>query len=193
MTTQSSLATSTHPGNAAAPPSAVDSFLKRYSTPIAAALATAVGITGVMMFFHVYQKEVESMHEWLGLAFVGAVALHLLRHRQPFAWLLAQRRTHALFALTALIAAAFLFFSPAKDESPVKGTVNAVLQAPLKDVVPIFGLTTEGALSRLSQAGVQNPSASQSLSGLARANRTSPIKLLAALGGKSAMPRDRPE
>ena len=61
--------------------SSADSLLKKYSTPLTAATAIVVCVTGVMMFFHLYKGEVQAMHEWLGMGFVVAAVLHLLRHR----------------------------------------------------------------------------------------------------------------
>ena len=163
----------------------VETLLRRYATPITAALAVVVCVTGIMMFFKFYKSEVEAVHEWLGMAFVVATVLHLLRHRLLFVQLLTQRRTQVLFALTALVTAAFLFLAPTKAESPIKATVNAVLQAPLEDVAPVLGLTTDAALFRLREAGVANPSADRSLRDLARSGGVSPIKLLGVLGRKT--------
>ena len=52
-----------------------DALLKKYSTPLTAATAIVVCVTGVMMFFHLYKGEVQAMHEWLGMGFVVAAIL----------------------------------------------------------------------------------------------------------------------
>ena len=77
-----------------------DALLKKYSTPLTAATAIVVCVTGVMMFFHLYKGEVQAMHEWLGMGFVVAAVLHLLRHRRPLTLMMKQSRTHILLVLT---------------------------------------------------------------------------------------------
>jgi hypothetical protein len=158
-----------------------DEMLRKYATQLTAALAVVVCLTGVMMFFKWYKGEVEAMHEWLGMGFVLAVTLHLLRHRRSLGTLLAQQRTRLILAVTALIAAAFLVASPPPGSSPVKQTVGAVLRAPLDDVAPLFGISSHEAIARLQDIGITTAAPGQSLESLARANKTSPMKLLSAV------------
>lgn len=165
-------------------PQRADAALKTYSTQLTAALALVVCVTGVMMFFHLYKGEVEAMHEWLGLAFVAAVAAHLVRHRQPFGMMIKQRRTQALMLLAALAAAAFLVFTPPKGANPARQLVGVVLRAPLEDVAPLFKLSNEEALARLSGAGVSGASPAQSLETIARNSQQSPMRLLVTLSGQ---------
>jgi hypothetical protein len=158
-----------------------DEILKKYATQLTAALAIVVCLTGVMMFFKWYKGEVEAMHEWLGMGFVVAVALHLTRHRRPLGMMLTQQRTRLILLLTTLIAAAFLVLAPAKGSNPVKQTVGAVLRAPLEEVAPLLGMSSGEALARLADIGITPTSPRQSLESLARASKTSPMKLLSAV------------
>ncbi len=158
-----------------------DELLKRYATQLTSVLGLVVCITGIMMFFRWYKGEVEAMHEWLGLAFVAAVVLHIARHRQPLLLMLGQYRTRLLLVCTALISAAFLVVPPPKTASPVKQTVAAVLRAPLPDVAPLFGMSAKDAADRLSEAGVHNVSAEKSIEVMARSNNTPAMKLLSVI------------
>ena len=158
-----------------------DEMLKKYATQLTAALAIVVCITGIMMFFKWYKGEVEAMHEWLGMGFVVAVVLHLLRHRNALGMMLAQHRTRLILAVTALIAAVFLVAAPAKGSNPVKQTVGAVLRAPLGDVAPVLGISPQEAIARLEDIGITQASPTQSLESMARASKTSPMKLLNAV------------
>ena len=171
-----------------------DALLKKYSTQLTAALAVVVCITGVMMFFHLYKGEVEAMHEWLGMGFVAAVALHLTRHRKPLAMMITQNQMKILMAVTALIAAAFLVGSPAKQSgNPMRMTIKAVLSAPISDVAPVFGLSTDAAITQLTAAGARNATPAESIDSLAKASKTEPFKLLATLAerGESASQTER--
>ncbi|MFT3848398.1 MAG: DUF4405 domain-containing protein [Propionivibrio sp.] len=159
----------------------VDSLLKKYSTPLIAATAIVVCATGAMMFFHLYKGQVQAMHEWLGMGFVVAAVLHLLRHRHPLGRLMLQRQTHLLLALMLLISLAFLYPSSGERKgNPMRATINAVLHAPVKDLAPVVGVTSVELAARLADAGVAPVAATDSIASLARASRTEPMKLLNA-------------
>ena len=169
--------TATPPGTA----SAADSMLKKYSTPLTAATAIVVCVTGVMMFFHLYKGEVQAMHEWLGMGFVVAAALHLLRHRRPLTFMMKQSRAQILLVVTLLSSLAFLYPSSGGQKiNPMRATINVVLHAPIKDLAPVVGVTTEELTARLAHAGVTKSSPADSIQSLARANQTEAMKLLAA-------------
>lgn len=158
-----------------------DSWLKKYSTPLAGALALVICITGVMMFYGVFKGEVQAMHEWLGMAFVVAVVLHLVRHRRPVVHLMTQQRTLVLIGLTALISASFIVLAPAKEGNPVRQVVSSVMRAPISDLAPVLGISTEEAVARLTQAGAREPAAAKSIEVLARESGVNPMKLVAAV------------
>lgn len=155
-----------------------DVFLKKYSTPLTATLGVVICVTGVMMFFRWYKGDVAAMHEWLGMAFVAAIALHLLRHRKSLSRLIAQTHTLVLSVITALIAVAFLAFPSQKGGNPAKQTVNAVLRAPIGDVAPVLGISHAEIIQRLDDAGIHQATASQSIESLARANQRNPLQVL---------------
>lgn len=158
-----------------------DELLRRYATQLTTALGLVVCITGAMMFFRWHKGEVEAMHEWLGMGFVAAVVLHVLRHRKPLIMMLSQYRTRIVLITTALIAAAFLVIPQQNAASPVKQTIGAVLRAPLGDVAPVFGLSADTAMARLEESGVRNVSAEKSIETMARTNNTPAMKLLSVI------------
>lgn len=174
-------ATAIHPANAVT----ADALLKKYATQLTAALAVVISITGVMMFFSLYKREVEAMHEWLGMGFVVAVALHLARHRRPVGMMLGQARMRVLMLITVVIAAGFLLFPSGKEGNPVKQTIGAVMRAPVSNVAPMLGITSEEALARLNAAGATNATPTQSIETIALASNTPPMKLLKAIVGEA--------
>lgn len=154
-------------------PNGVESFLRRYSTQATAALGVVVGVTGIMMFFHVAKGEVEGVHEWLGLAFAAAAILHVLRHRHGFSSMLRQPRMQVLAGAAALVTVAFLVLTPAKQGNPARLAIQMVMRAPISEVAPLVGVSSAELASRL---GATDPS--HSLETLARAQGTDPMKLL---------------
>ena len=158
-----------------------DSMLKKYSTPLTAATAIVVCVTGVMMFFHLYKGEVQAMHEWLGMGFVVAAILHLVRHRRPLTFMMKQSRTHILLVLTLVISLAFLFPSgEGQSGSPIRPMVSAFMRAPIKDLAPVVGVSAEELTARIAEAGVAQATETDTIEALAEAGQTDPMKLLSA-------------
>lgn len=153
----------------------VDTMLRRYATQATAALSAVVGVSGVMMFFHIAKGEVEALHEWLGLAFVAVAALHVVRHRHGFGVMLGQTRMRVLFAAAAMAAAAFVVLTPAKSGNPFRQTTQIVLNAPLTSVAPLVGVSAQDLAARLHAADT-----SQSIDAIARAQGADPVTLLQA-------------
>ena len=158
-----------------------DSLLARYATPLTVTLSLVVGVSGMLLFFHLFKNRVQSMHEWLGVAFLLAVALHAVRHRRPFTALFAGTRTHFLLAVAAVVSASFLILSPADKPNPGKSATQALLRAPITTLAPVLGLSPAETLTRLGAAAGSAASAEQSIEALARLSHVDPIKLLMAV------------
>lgn len=158
-----------------------DEALRKYATQATTALSIVIGVTGVMMFFHLAKPQVEGMHEWLGLGFVVVAALHAFRHRRVVVGMLSQTRMRVLFAATALAAIGFLVLTPPKQGNPARLAVQLVTQAPLADLSPLLHVPAEELAARLHAAGVAQVATDQSLDAIAKAQGADPMKLMAAL------------
>lgn len=180
MTNATTTARATNPP-ATETSNSADTLLKKYSTPLTAATAIVVCVTGVMMFFHLYKGEVQAMHEWLGMGFVVAAILHLLRHRRPLTFMMKQSRTHILLVLTLIASLAFLYPSEGPQRgNPVRPVLNAVMRAPVKDLAPVVGVTPEELSARLTDAGIAQVAATDTIESLAKTGDTDPMRLLSA-------------
>ena len=62
----------------------------------------------------------------------------------------------------------------------MRSTIEAVLRAPIKDLAPVVGVTTEELTARLADAGIEQPSPTDSIQTLAKSSQTEPMKLLTA-------------
>lgn len=158
----------------------MDSWLRRYATQATAALSVVVGVSGVMMFFHVAKGEVEALHEWLGLAFVAVAALHAVRHRHGLVAMLGQPRMRGLFAAAAVATAAFVVLTPPKSGNPFRQASQVVMRAPLKDLAPLVGIPPQQLAARLRAAGMAVADTSQSIDAIARAQGADPVALMTA-------------
>lgn len=163
--------------------SSADELLRKYATQATAALAVVVGVTGVMMFFHLAKPQVEPMHEWLGMVFAAVAVLHALRHRRAFAAMLEQPRMRAISAVTVAAAIAFLAFTPSKPANPFRMATEVVVRAPLADLAPLLGVSQQELTARLHSAGIAAADPHHSIESLAQAQGTDRIHLLAAVLG----------
>jgi len=173
------------------PPAGFDGWLRRYATQSTAAIGLVVGITGIILFFHLARGPVESAHEWLGLLFVAIALLHVVRHRRGFAAMIRERRQQALFVLAGLGLAAFLL-APSNGPDPRHRLINLAMEAPLARLAPLAGIVPEEAQSRLTAAGIVVTHSGQSLAGIAAVNHVEPGTVLALVLGNPSEPRSAP-
>ena len=108
---------------------AESSSWSRASTPVAGAVFVVSATTGVLLFFHLGERLIKDLHEWVGVAFVAAAILHVLRNRHALA-AHARRPTLWVALAAALVTAAAEDSAtggpdPARGIWPVIATIDA--------------------------------------------------------------------
>ncbi len=160
---------------------AAGSPIQRYATAATAALFLVTGISGVFMFFHIGGKMFTSLHEWLGMLFVAAAALHLVRNGRGMVKLMKTRRARILFGLAGAAAMAFIAVPTGSSTgNPAFALVRAVEKAPIAAVAPMLGVTVEDLAVRLRGAGINVTGAEQTFAELAADQGVESQRLLAA-------------
>lgn len=160
---------------------------RRHVTAATTGIFAVVGVSGVMMFFHVGEAQVKSMHEWLGLAFVAVTAFHVWRNWPSFASMLGRRGTHVLFVIALLAAGGFVGASlgggggPRGGGNPMRQILMAAENAPLTNLAPLLGVSDQVLMRRLTQAGVPVADPSLSLRQIASRGGVEMPKLFAAV------------
>lgn len=168
---------------------AAGSPIQRYATAATAALFLVTGISGVLMFFHIGGKMFTSLHEWLGMLFVAAAALHVVRNGRGMVKLVKTTRAQVLFGLAGIAAAAFIATSTGSSAvNPALALVRAVEKAPIAAVAPVLGVTVEDLAVRLRGAGVDVTGADQTFAELAADQGVASQRLLAAALQPTARP-----
>jgi hypothetical protein len=153
--------------------------LRIVATSATALLFLIVAVTGVLMFFHLFESQTKAMHEWLGMAMVAAVALHLFVHWKSM-------RSHVTKRGFALLGAAvsvsvILFLASAQSGPDMKRVaIGSLFEAPLMHAAPVLKTDVATALTQLKAAGLQTEGL-DSIDALAKANGTSPFTVLAIL------------
>lgn len=163
---------------------AESSSWSRASTPVAGAVFVVSATTGVLLFFHLGERLIKDLHEWVGVAFVAAAILHVLRNRHALAAHARRPTLWVALAAALVTAAAFVVPGLSAREGGGEGTrrlMQALMSAPLDEVAPILD-TTPGALThQLTSAGFTVAGASTSLREVARASGRSPQEIAAAV------------
>ena len=118
--------------------------LRRHATAATAAVFVVVGLSGVLMFFHLGEAQVKELHEWLGLGFVAFAALHVWRNGAAFARLVTRPATHVALGVASLAAAGFMLAADGDGGgNPMGRFVRLAEQAPLSALAPVLGVSEE--------------------------------------------------
>ena len=135
------------------------------------------------------KAQITALHEWLGMGFVVATVLHLIRHWKPFSHLVQQRRAQILTLIVVLITAWFVVAAGnTRRENPMRQagqTFSQMSRAPITALAPVFNLSADEAVARLATAGFDSVDPTQSADTVARAYDVTAIRVLAALGESS--------
>ena len=151
---------------------------RTWSTPLIMGCALVVAVSGVMMFYHLEEGLVKSMHEWLGLLFVVAIVLHVLNHWMPVSRYLQSKQAVAIIVLVLAIAGGWIATSGDTREHPAKRLLGKVQRAPLSVVAGLQNEPIDALMSRLQQAGITVVSQQQSVADIAAKNSRNPMELM---------------
>ena len=145
----------------------MDSFLRKYATPLSFVTFLAAGVTGVMMFLGVGSHQLGDLHEWLGLAFVAAMILHLVRNWRGVLAMLSAPRAKAIFTglgtAAVVLIAVFGFGGQGGGHGGPHRVISRLASAPIEKLAPALGLTSDQAITRLKSGGVAVAGPGQSL------------------------------
>ena len=150
-------------------------FLRKYATPLSLVTGLAVSITGLMMLFGI-RGEMGDLHEWIGVAFVAAILMHIVRNWKALGFLFRSKGSAVTaivgsLALCALIVMHLPMFADQGEAGHRGGpwmALNRVAEAPIAVSAPALGLTADQAVAKLRNAGVPVEGSKDSLNHLVR-------------------------
>lgn len=136
---------------------AMTSVSRHWATPLTIGMFSLMTATGLMMFFHANNHLQEEVHSWAGWAMLAAVALHgaanwpaLKRHFSG-----GGRAAWAMVAVLLVVAGSFYALPDGKGGgAPPAIAIQALAQAPIGQVAPLFGKSGEAARQQLAAAGI---------------------------------------
>lgn len=160
-----------------------DRFPRKVTTPITGALSLVIGVSGVMLFFHFAEGLVKEAHEWLGMAFVAAILIHLAinwstfkqHFRKPAAWV----GTGIVSALSVMFLLSSLSGTP--HDNPTRSIMRSIQTAAVSDLAPVFKISQSDLIQKLDKAGVEIETGQESLQELADKSGVNSRRLIAVL------------
>jgi hypothetical protein len=173
----------------------MNAFLRNYVTPLSLVLFAAIGITGIMMWLGIHNRQLGEIHEKVGILFVIVAILHMFRNAKSFALMMAQNRSKVIVgilgAVAVLLIGSAVFtgggFGPGGPQGrhgpggPRVMIEQRLAYAPIAQLAPAFGLSSAQAISRLRKGGIQVAGPGQNLADIAQKQNAEVPRLLALL------------
>jgi hypothetical protein len=163
----------------------MDTFLRRFATPLSLVTGVAISITGIMMFFGI-RGALNDIHEWIGWAFVAALLMHIVRNWRGVLGMLRPWTSKAVVGVLGMTLAVLVATHlPSGEGGGHRGgpwlIVNRVGTVPITAAAPALGMTSEQAIAKLKAKGITVEGPQQSLADIARKEDTALPRLFALL------------
>jgi len=162
--------------------------LREWATPLTMGAFAVMGVTGVLMFFHLDSGLNKPAHEWVGWAMILGVAGHVAANWTSVKrYLKTSRMGQGLAA--AGIAVLLLSFLPTpgpRNGSPPVQAMRGVLRAPIASVAALTGRPLDQIRADLAKAGVELPNAEASIASVTGEDRGLQARAIDVLFGGDA-------
>ena len=156
-------------------------FIKRdLATSFTTILFVIISVSGVMMFFHFFDTQVKSLHEILGLVFVGAALFHVIFNWSSMKRYFAKKVFFLSFTLLLAISSFFVVQSLNQKENPKGVLIEKMLSAPFKNSLEVLHVNYDDAIDRLNRENISIET-QESIQKIAQTNKTSPFRIVAIL------------
>lgn len=149
---------------------------KNLATSLTTMVFLVIGTTGVLMFFHLFDKYTKELHEILGLAFIIIVFFHVFYNWTSMKSYVRKKLFLLSFALVFIISISFII-NTKEGENPKTKIINLVLNAPIEKSVGILGTDIEQIKGKLKSEGIVFEN-QESIMEMAKNNKTSPFKII---------------
>lgn len=147
----------------------IHNFLNKYATVLAIVSSFVMMVSGVLIFFHIGESLLKNMHEWIGLVFVVAITLHIIKNLKPFTTAFAKMRTRVASVITVIIVILFITSASLNPGGghPIKQFINLTTKAPISSLAPLIGISEDEMKGRFKLAGFDNMQKNQSIQEIA--------------------------
>lgn len=155
------------------------SGLRKWATPLTVGTFLIMGVTGVLMFFHLESMLNKVIHEWAGWAMVVGVGAHLVLNWRAFTTYFKRPLAKGIMVFSALLLV--VSFLPTNGGgNPMKMAVDKMQDAPVEAVIAVSGMGLADGMQALADAGV-DVAMGQSLSAASGGDRGVQMAAMQAL------------
>lgn len=127
---------------------------RNYITPFISSVFLIVGLSGLFMFFHIFDGFTEVVHEYLGLAFTIFAAFHIAVNWKALKLHFGKKVFIPAAGTVLLISTVFIVLE--KTNPPVDMVIiNKTVKAPIPDVFKVLDIDYTEAVQKLQRNGIE--------------------------------------
>jgi Na+/melibiose symporter-like transporter len=126
---------------------------RSFITPLITIIFLVVGLSGLLMFFHVFDGYTEVVHEILGLFFVVFSVLHVILNWKA---LKIHFKKRVFILSTIVVAVISILLVIQQQKSPKFDTIliERITNAPIEDVLKVLQVDSIVVVKRLEENGI---------------------------------------
>lgn len=157
---------------------------REIATSFTTTLFLIISISGLFLFFHLFEKQVKELHEILGIGFVIAALLHVMFNFKSMKKYFSKKIFAIAIVLGVLVSGIFVYEGTKQQgENPKALLVQKALNAPLETSFALLGVTLDTAVAKLEKNQIMVKEET-TISQIAKSNKTSPFKIVAILNAQ---------
>lgn len=141
--------------------------VRKWSTPLTIGIFVLMAVTGLLMFFHWDSGFNKLAHEWVGLLFVFAVAMHVYANFASFSKHIKQPKRSAIIAVCVGVLALSFISLPGVGKPSPRIVIQKLVNVPIEQLVPASGKTSQDIERIFAAHGVDAVNMQHSISALA--------------------------
>lgn len=150
--------------------------MRDIATSITTLVFLVIGTTGVMMYFHVFDKYTKDMHEIFGLVFVSAVVFHVIFNFKNMKQYFKKKTFYSISIITIITAVLFISNAP-EGKNHKRLILTTVINTTIDKSFPLFVKDMDAATIKLKKAGIKIDGA-KSIREISMINNTSPFEII---------------
>lgn len=157
--------------------------LRDIATSLTTIVFFIVGLSGVMLYFKLFDSQVKELHEILGLAFVVAAVLHVFVNWKAMKNYFSKKIFISFVIVLALISGVFISNNLSAGENPKGLVLKSMIEAPINSSLQVLNVDYDKAMNKLKNGNITNVDGNSILA-IAKTNKTSPFKIIAIITSK---------
>lgn len=149
---------------------------RKYITPFVSSIFLIVGLSGLLMFFHIFDGYTEVVHEYFGLTFIICAAFHIAVNWNALKSHFGKKVFIPVIATVLLISTTFVVME--RIHVPIDQVImDKIIKAPISDSFKVLDINYNEAMEKLESNGFAI-SDSKTLEDIWVKNRVSPEEII---------------